>query len=116
MSRSSLWTLRVAFLLMAILIFSERGRAELRPVVQVIGKLSVSVDAAGNNNPDGGTIRVQKPLGATVHSAYLMAASNFNRIIANGDITLAGKPVSWDRTVFNSAGPSSPEFFHNVFA
>ena len=49
--------------------------ADLQPVVQEIGKISISVDAEGNNNSNGGTIRVNKPPGATVRGAFLIAAS-----------------------------------------
>jgi hypothetical protein len=55
------------------------AHAKLVPVVQATGKISVSVDGQGNNNPDGGTLRISKPAGATVRGAFLMAASNFSR-------------------------------------
>ena len=87
----------------------------LTPVIQEFGNISISVDAEGNNDPAGGTISVEKPPGATVRSAFLMATSAFFAVIADGGISLAGTPVSWDRTVFNNAG-ASLTFFHNVFA
>ena len=90
-------------------------QAGLEPVVQVIGNVSISVDAEGNNNPSGGTIRVNKPSGASVRKAYLMAASFFNYTITDSDIALAGTMVSWDREAFNNAGLTQ-NFFHNVFA
>lgn len=89
--------------------------ADLQPVIQESGRISLSVDAEGNNNTSGGTIRVNKPSGAIVRSAFLMAASLFDRVIADGDVSLAGMPVRWDRRV-NNARPFNPTFFNNVFA
>lgn len=37
------------------------------------------------------------------------------RNVKNGDVSLAGEPVIWDRAVFNGVG-GRPQFFHNVFA
>lgn len=107
---------RVLIAMVTVSFIAAPAWADLTPVVQVIGRVSVSVDAEGNNNSLGGTIRIVKPGGATVRSAFLMAASNFNRVVADGDVALAGTPVSWDRTVFNNAGTSFPTFFNNVFA
>jgi putative serine esterase DUF676 len=103
-------------LLVFLIIIPIIVQAGLEPVVQVIGNISISVDAEGNNNISGGTIRVDKPNSASVRNAYLIAASYFGRTIMDGDVTLTGTPVSWDRGVFNNAGPSFPNFFHNVFA
>lgn len=102
----------------AVLLVAVPARADLRPVAQFFGKISLSVDAEGNNNLAGGTIRVEKPGGATVRAAFLMANSHGvfgNRTISDGDVTLAGTPISWDRTEFNGV-PCCPTFFHNVFA
>lgn len=102
----------------ALLLVAVPARADLQPVAQFFGKISLSVDAEGNNNLAGGTIRVQKPGGATVRAAFLMANSHGvfgNRTISDGDVTLAGTPISWDRTEFNGI-PCCPTFFHNVFA
>lgn len=100
--------------LITVLLFSFISRptwANLEPIVQETGNVSVSVDAEGNNNFAGGTISVNKPSGTTVRAAYFMTASNFNRVIADGDVTLTGTPVNWDRTVFNNAGTFSINFF-----
>lgn len=95
--------------------FVPQAHAELRPVVQIVGRVSVSVDAEGNNNPAGGTVRVQKPLGGTVRSAYLLAAGLSNRFIADGHVRLLGAPVTWQRQVVHDAFFSAG-FWHNVFA
>src|SRR6266851_7568369 len=92
--------------------------ADIKPIIQLTGQLTVSADDNGNNNPGGGFLRVDKPAGGTVRAAYLMAASHGvfgHRVINDGDVILAVKPVSWDRAVFNNAG-FDPTFFHNVFA
>jgi hypothetical protein len=107
---------RIPIVVIMLLSTAELAWADLQPVAQETGRISISVDAEGNNNSAGGTIRVDKPVGATVRSAFLMAASNSSRIIADGDVALAGTPISWDRRLFNNAGPSLPTFFNNVFA
>lgn len=93
-------------------IFKAHG---LTPVVQIIGKVSVSVDAGGSNDPSGYFVRVEKPEGATVRGAFLMAASNSRREILDGDVVLAGTPVRWTKGVRSNAG-TNQDFFHNVFA
>ena len=101
-----------------ILFLALPASAALQPVVQEFGQISISVDAEGNNNSTGGTIRVDKPSGATIHKAFLMANSHGlegDRIISDGEITLAGVPITWDRSEFNGI-PGDPSFFHNVFA
>lgn len=93
-------------------------RADLKPVVQMTGRVTLSVDAEGNNNAGGGQLRVNKPVGSTVQAAYLMAAThsvNQRSVLNNGDIRLAGVPVNWNRTEFNNAG-NDLTFFHNAFA
>ncbi|MGH2569207.1 MAG: hypothetical protein ACRDGA_12795, partial [Bacteroidota bacterium] len=105
------------FVIVNLIIFNPAWAA-LEPVFQDIGKVSISVDAEGNNDAAGGTIRVNKPAGATVRKAFLMANSHGvegDRVIADGDVSLTGEPVTWDRAVFNGVG-GRPQFFHNVFA
>jgi hypothetical protein len=71
----------------------------LTPIVTDTGSVYLSLDGLGTNNPAGGTIQVQKPdAQATVKAAYLMAASTgFSGYqITNTDVTLDGKPVSFD--------------------
>ncbi len=106
-------------LLAPFLAFSAAGRvsAQIIPVVQESGRITVSVDGLGTTAASG-QIQVAKPnAGATVRAAYMSACShalNGNNVIANGDITIAGQPVTWSRAVFNNAG-STVNFFHNVF-
>ena len=97
-----------------LVIATSSASAQLAPVVQESGQITISVDGEGNNVGTG-TVRVDKPVGATVRSAYLTAASHSSRTIADGDITLAGTPVNWSMSVFNGLG-GSPMFFNNVFA
>jgi len=62
--------------------FTKYAAAELKPVLQDIGKISISVDAEGNNEVAGGTIQVNKSPQATVKRAFLMASSNHGRELA----------------------------------
>jgi len=107
--------IRFAWLVGMVIAGVTEARAELVPVVQVTGRISVSADAQGNNNPSGGTLRVNKPAGATVRGAFLMAASYSNRTIADGDVSLNREEVTWNKAVHSNAG-SIANFFHNVFA
>jgi len=85
----------------------------LLPFTSESGLISVSVDAAGTNDPAGTTISVQKHAGATVRKAYLFAASTgFSGYTpANGDVTLAGTPVNWNpaNTISNGIGSVNAE-------
>ncbi|MBV7337048.1 DUF11 domain-containing protein [Chloroflexi bacterium TSY] len=69
----------------------------IRPVVQERGKISLSVDGLGTNNPSGGIIQVEKPASATVRGAYLAAASTgtSERRLLNGDVRIDGEAVNW---------------------
>lgn len=91
-------------------------KAELIPIWQDSGKISVSVNAEGNNNPEGGTIKISKPEGATVRKAFIMAASHSNRKIIDGDIVLENTPISWVKSVFNGISSSNTNFFNNTLA
>lgn len=109
------WT---CVLFTAIILGSPPAIAGLSPIFQDTGRISVSVDGEGNNNSQGGFIQVNKPAGATVRRAFLMANSHGvfgTRVINNGDVSLAGVPVAWDIGVFNGI-TGAPQFFHNVFA
>lgn len=103
----------------AIAVLSPPAAARLSPVFQDTGQISVSVDGDGNNDASiGGLIEVNKPAGATVRKAFLMANSHGRfgtRVINDGDVSLAGVPVSWNISLFNGI-TDAPEFFHNVFA
>src|ERR1035437_7593147 len=64
------------------------------------GKISVSLDAIGTNDPSGGTVQAQKPEGGTVRKAYLAAATvPGGGTISNTDITLDGTAVTFTTTV-----------------
>jgi len=74
------------------------------------GKIYLSTDGLGTNDPAGGDIRAQKPsAGATVRSAYLFAASTgFSRhTVVNGDVTLGGQVVMWDSVIPSDIGSSN---------
>jgi len=69
------------------------------------GQVSLSLDAAGTNEPVA-TIQVQTPgpLAGTVKKAFFFAASTgfTNHVIANGDITIDGAGVNWGAPVPSS--------------
>ncbi len=82
------------------------------------GKVSLSLDAVGTNATGTsvvavpnevapGNIRVQKPAGATVRKAFLLAATvpDGMTTIATGDITLNGTPIAFTTEVDNTALP-----------
>jgi hypothetical protein len=85
----------------------------LLPFTSESGLISLSVDAAGTNDPAGTTITVQKHAGATVRKAYLFAASTgFSGYTpVDGDITLGGAPVAWTaaNTISNGIGSVNAE-------
>jgi len=85
----------------------------LQPTITENGKISWSVDAIGENTGSG-VVSVQKPAGATVRGAYLMAASaGFSGYqITSSDITLAGSPVNFTTEIAN--GISSYNYFTDV--
>ncbi len=67
------------------------------------GRVSDSVDGLGTLS-DTGTIRVNKPVGATVRAAFLLAASTgySGYQIPNGDVQIDGTPVNWTTTIPSS--------------
>jgi hypothetical protein len=68
----------------------------LAPFATVTGKVYMSEDGIGTNNPAGGPVRVQKrDASATVKAAYLLAAGVPDYMIQNGDITLNGTALSF---------------------
>jgi len=102
-------------------VFGERpvalpaAASGLGVIYRKYGKYRLSVSAAGDNNTSH-NLKVTKPTAdAVVDKAYLMAASNFNATIDNGDITLNGTPVTWMSSIFNSP-TGYPNFFQNVLA
>jgi hypothetical protein len=72
----------------------------LSPYLSVSGEhLALSLDALGDNTPEGGPIRVEKSsAGETVRAAYLFAASTGGSeyVPQNGDVTLNGEAVEWE--------------------
>jgi hypothetical protein len=71
----------------------------LLPFATESGLISLSLDAIGTNNPEGGPIMVHKNVaGATVRKAYLFAASTGETgyTPVNGDVTIDGTPVDWN--------------------
>jgi len=68
----------------------------LTPFATVTGKVYMSEDAIGTNDPAGGPVLVQKrDASATVEAAYLLAAGTPDYSIQDGDITLNGTSLSF---------------------
>jgi hypothetical protein len=69
----------------------------LSPFATVTGKVYMSEDGIGTNDPAGGPIYVQKnDSSATVQAAYLLAAGIPGYTMQNGDVTLDGTSLSFD--------------------
>lgn len=107
--------LRLFVFVIVGLFFNTLAWANLVPIVQVTGKISVSVSAKGDNNQMGYSLQVNRPGGTRVRGAFLMAASYGGRSIADGDITFCGQSITWNKKVINGVS-SYPTFFHSVFA
>jgi hypothetical protein len=77
--------------------FATSASSSLAPVVTENGKITLSLDAAGNNSASS-TIQVEKPsAAATVRSAYMMAATVYGGgQISDGDVTIDGDNITWD--------------------
>jgi Bacterial Ig-like domain (group 1) len=77
--------------------------SSLAPFDTESGKISQSVDGNGNNDPAGGTLRVQKNAGATVSKAFLLTASTgfTAHTVADGDTTLNGTTVHYTNVIPN---------------
>jgi Bacterial Ig-like domain (group 1)./Protein of unknown function (DUF3494). len=72
------------------------------PFITETGQVSLSIDGLGTNAPSG-IVQVQKPSGATVRRAFLMAATIPNgTTLNNTDITINGSPVTFTQTVSNT--------------
>jgi len=89
--------------------------AQIEAKVQLSGQLTLSVDGAATNDSSAGTLSIDKPAGATVHSAYFVAATFSNYVLQDGDMSIDGNPVDWDCLVTNDAG-SFVDFYVNGFA
>jgi 5-hydroxyisourate hydrolase-like protein (transthyretin family) len=78
--------------------------ASLQPKVTFSGQLKLSVDGSGSNTGSA-IIRADKPsVNATVHAAYLLAASTgfTGYQIQPGDIGLDGTPITFTDSLANS--------------
>ena len=75
----------------------------LSQVVNEFGKIKLSLDALGTLD-DSGIIQVEKPDGATVRKAYLMAATTgwSSYRLQPGDVTILGNNVAWESEIANS--------------
>jgi hypothetical protein len=75
----------------------------LAPVVTETGFISWSLDGMGTNAASG-TIRVQKPAGATTRRAFLGSASTgfTNFKIPNGTVSIDGTGINWDISTTSS--------------
>ena len=75
---------------------SAAAASGLTPFATVTGKVYMSEDGIGTNNPAGGPVRVAKrDKSATVEAAYLLAAGVPGYTMQNGDVTLDGKSLSF---------------------
>jgi hypothetical protein len=69
----------------------------LNPFATVTGKVYMSLDAIGTNDPAGGQVFAQKNTSSsTVRSAYLLAATTPGSHIDDGVITLNGSALNFD--------------------
>jgi hypothetical protein len=83
----------------AVLAAAPAAEANLNVFYSQVGTLKVSADANGSNTGFG-TIKVQKPIGATVDKAFLFAASTGELSFdpPDGEVSLNGHSVNWDPT------------------
>ncbi len=74
--------------------------ASLSQVVKEYGKISMSLDALGTTGSTG-AIQVNKPNGAIVRKAYLLAATTgfTSYQLQTGDVKLQGNSVIWEKSV-----------------
>ncbi|HEX9099755.1 MAG TPA: Ig-like domain-containing protein [Candidatus Dormibacteraeota bacterium] len=82
----------------------------LSVMVTESGRIDLSTDGSGTNDPAGANIRADKPsAGATVRSAFLFAASTgfTGHTMVDGDVTLAGTVVHWDLVIPSDIGSSN---------
>lgn len=92
---------RSAFLLAA----TSPSAGPLDTFYSTAGQVSDSVDGLGTL-ADSGTVRVAKPVGATVRAAFLLAASTgfSNYQIPDGDVEIDGAPITWSTTIPSAIG------------
>lgn len=87
----------------------------LAPWAVESGSVTLSLDAAGNNEASS-TITCMKPSdAATVRRAFMIAATKHGGgSISDGDITIDGNPITWDYVIPNVLG--SYNYFTEVTA
>ncbi len=99
----SLFTLQVC---------AEDGTS-LQPMVTETGKINISVD--GLSTSGSGIIQVEKPEGATVRSAYLMATrTSSGDQVPDGSVLIDGNPTTWSNTVFSDSNADFYNHWSNV--
>lgn len=96
--------------------------AGLKVFYEKYGKYRMSADAAGSNTGSN-VVTIQKPTAdAVVDKAYVMAATypdfySYAPVpIANGDISLDGKPITWNQALVNTVPEWYGAGFYNVRA
>ena len=85
----------------------------IKPVVTETGKISVSISGRGMNR-EAGTLKVEKPSGATVRRAYMASATRgfFRYLLRPGDVKLDGADVAWN--IVTPSGIASYNFWGEV--
>lgn len=79
----------------------------LSPLYSETGKLRLSVDGIGTNDPSG-VVQVEKVAGATVRRAFLAAATTpGQRVLLAGDVKIDGVGFGWDAAVTSTIGSSN---------
>ena len=91
------------FLAFGFFLAAGPAQAGLTAVVTETGKIALSVDGVGTNNPSG-SIDVLKPLGATLRRATFACSAYSSRQILDGDVSIDGVAITpWDLSV-NTSG------------
>lgn len=82
---------------------SVKKISSILPKIIETGKINLSVDGLAMIE-NTGNIQVKKPTGATVRAAYFLAATTGGRNyqLADGDITLDGVDIVWDKEIVSS--------------
>ncbi|HEY0550989.1 MAG TPA: hypothetical protein VGF13_15400, partial [Verrucomicrobiae bacterium] len=82
---------------------SKALASALAPVYTESGALTLSLDGMGTRTSNG-TIRVEKPAGATVRKAFLgSATTGFSKYqLLPGDVKLAGSNFVWSQSTSNA--------------
>jgi len=70
------------------------------------GSYSISVDGLGTTGTTG-NIQVQKPAGAIVQAAYLIAAAGWGDPLPSGSISIEGQPITWVETYIGAGNTTN---------